>query len=125
RPQCHGPPKSAVLPPVPSGPPSLRGERRRAGPVRRAPAPYEGAESMCRQRGDAKPPSSAPSGGFVVNGEKLDDLEFAHAAGRRGLDAIARLFIEERAPDWRRRRNETPGGVGVFRHHQLKYQLVA
>src|SRR5581483_12146650 len=39
---------------------------------------------------------------------------------RRHLDAVAFLFVEERASKRRRGRDETFGGVGILRHDELE-----
>src|SRR5262249_17695319 len=68
---------------------------------------------------------SGRSFGVVVDGDQLDELELACAAGRRDLHRIAGLLVDQGAPDGRRRRDEALGGVGVLRHHELKHELFA
>src|SRR5665213_2755690 len=55
-----------------------------------------------------------------MNRNELRDLELARAAWRDDLHRVARLFVEERAADRRRGRDEPLRRVRVFRHDQLK-----
>src|SRR4051812_44150854 len=64
-------------------------------------------------------------GGFVVDGDQLDDFKLARAAWRRDLHAVAGLFVDQRATDGRGGRDETLGRIGVFGHDQLEDVLVA
>jgi len=60
-----------------------------------------------------------------MNGEQLEDFEFARAARCHNLDRIAGLLVEERTSNRRRRRDQSLGRIGIFRHDELKDHLLA
>src|SRR5439155_16830897 len=93
------------------------GMRRRC-PFPSAPAPFEVAASTVRRR-------ARSSAVVFVDGNELDDLELAVAAGRGDLHRVARLLVEEGAPERRGRGDEPFGRVCVLMHDELKHLFLA
>src|SRR5437588_2688425 len=61
---------------------------------------------------------------LIVHRGKADDRERACSGGNFHFNRVAFPFVQKTPADWRRRRDETFGDIGIFACHQLVSDLL-